>query len=168
MQIETGIEVDAHSEARFDDRKRDARLQADRHFEIELVLIEAARTRHDRTVFEFRQRPVADEEAVECINGVARLNRFANAVCVVAEREIDSRADAAERVDSHRHDAEERRRYEVLLEVLIEFEQRHLIGEERRIAALQDLHPVREVGQILDDLKARSHFAAFAIRGLRI
>ena len=99
--------------------------------------------------------PVRDVEPVEDVPPVAGVDGLPDAVGVVAEAQVRREAEVAHRVDVD-HDRTGGDRGNALLEVQLVLQQRQLVGEQDRVAAGDELHPVADVEDVVDDLKART------------
>ena len=147
VEVKTCLEADDAAEPGLDDHERQGRLEPELGPERELVLLLAA-----------RDPEVRDEEPVERLPRVAGLDRPADAERVVAEAEVGGHREAADHVDvDDRRPRGDRR--DSLAEVEPEAQERHLVREERRVAAGQKLRPVPDVRDVLDDLEARAVLA---------
>ena len=157
-QLQAGAEADFHHT-----RHTQARLQADLDGQAQFGLFLAAGVRHDRAVAERRHRPIIDVETVEHGQRVIRLHRLLDAVGVHTEGQVGKGADPAECVDrdadGHRHlvgrDVGDRREGDQDIEAHADVQGRQLVGEERGVATAEDLGPVRDVGQVRQELEAR-------------
>ncbi len=139
-----------------------AALEADLDRQAQLGLLLAARAGLHDAVLEGRQRPVVDVETIDDVQRIAAGHRLLDAVGVEAEGQVREGADAAEGVDReadgqrHRAGGEQRdgRVGDLQLEVgKPEVQLRQLVGEQRGVAAAEDLGPVRDVGQVGHELQ---------------
>ena len=150
----------------------DAAEQASLELETKLGLFLATGAGDHLTVLVGGQGPVIDKKAVERIKGIAAGNRLLYAEGVKAEGQIhkgrhtadgaDINADPRQRREGDRHRGQD------LIEDELELQQRQLVGEQRGIAAAEDLGPVADVGQVGHELQATAlGRSARTARGLR-
>ena len=152
LHVGAQVQLDSAPQRRADDQQLQCRLDPDAERHTELVLLLAPGAGHDPPVFELRQGKIGDEKAVQCVQRVAGRNCLADPVGVVAESQVHGGLEVS--VGAHRDAGHlDVQRVDRHVELGPELQQWHFVSEQRRVAALQQLHPIVEVQQILDKVK---------------
>ena len=141
LQVESDGEPDLTTQSGLEHRQVQRRLQAQPGPEGELVLFHAT-----------GDAPIRHVEPVKDVPPVARVDGPANAVRVVAEAQVGPQAEATGEVDVD-HDGPKGQRRDLLAEVERVFQVGHLVGKEDGVAAREQLHPVADIQNVVQDFE---------------
>ena len=165
LQIDTRVEIDHATATAGDGPQANRKFQTDRGADVKLVFFLASSAWHDLAVSELRQREVVHKEAIEGIDRVAGVERFAHAEGVKAKGQVGKGLELGNGIEREQH-GPDRHLGQWHPLVKLDTQQRQLVAEQHGIAARENRLPVVDALDVLEHLEARALWTAGAAGGL--